>query len=56
MMFTNIGFAGVAVILFVVLLLWGPKKLPELGKAAGQTLRSFRQSVDGKSDDTPKDK
>lgn len=50
-MFTNIGFAGVVVILFVVLLLWGPKKLPELGKAAGQTLRAFRQSVDDKSED-----
>lgn len=53
-MFANIGFAGVAVILFVVLLLWGPKKLPELGKAAGQTLRSFRQSVNGKEEDSTK--
>lgn len=49
-MFGNIGFAGFVVILFTILILWGPSKLPELGKAAGQTLRNFRQAVNDKSD------
>lgn len=54
-MFANIGFAGVFFILFVALLLWGPTKLPELGKAVGQTLREFRQSINGKSEKNSKE-
>lgn len=55
-MLGNIGLAGFLVILFTILLLWGPAKLPELGKAAGQTLRAFRRALDGKSEDTTKSK
>lgn len=49
-MLGNIGFTGFVVIIFTILLLWGPSKLPELGKAAGQTLRNFRQAVHDKPD------
>ncbi|MFJ8264208.1 twin-arginine translocase TatA/TatE family subunit [Rummeliibacillus sp. NPDC094406] len=49
--------AGTAVILGVVaILIFGPKKLPELGKAMGSTLREFKNATKGLADDdeTPK--
>jgi sec-independent protein translocase protein TatA len=43
----NLGFGEIALIVFVALLLFGPKKLPELGKAAGTTLREFKKATKG---------
>lgn len=48
----NLGFGEIALIVFIALLLFGPKKLPELGKAAGKTLREFKQATKGILDDT----
>lgn len=45
---------GVLILIVFALLLWGPKKLPELGKATGETIKNFRRSVSGKDDDEPK--
>jgi len=36
------------VILFIALLVFGPKKLPELGKGLGEGIRSFKDSMQGK--------
>ena len=36
-------------IILVAFFLFGPKKLPELGKAAGKTLREFKKALEGKS-------
>ena len=36
------------VILFIALLVFGPKKLPELGKGLGGGIRSFKESINGK--------
>lgn len=47
----NLGFGEIALIVFVALLLFGPKKLPELGRAAGKTLREFKQATKGILDD-----
>lgn len=44
-MFANIGFPGLILILVVALIIFGPNKLPEIGKAAGQTLREFKKSA-----------
>jgi sec-independent protein translocase protein TatA len=33
-------------ILFIVLLIFGPKKLPEIGKSLGQSIRGFREAMD----------
>ena len=41
------------VILFIALLVFGPKKLPELGKGLGEGIRSFKDSMNGK-DETPR--
>ncbi len=35
------------VILFVALLVFGPKKLPELGKGLGEGIRGFKQGISG---------
>jgi len=43
--FNSIGVPGLIIILVVALLLFGPSKLPQLGKAVGQTLREFRSSA-----------
>ncbi|HEX6593508.1 MAG TPA: twin-arginine translocase TatA/TatE family subunit [Bacillota bacterium] len=51
MFFQNIGFPGLILILIIALVIFGPKKLPEIGKAAGQTLREFKKSTQGLSDD-----
>ncbi|OZB93635.1 twin-arginine translocase TatA/TatE family subunit [Paenibacillus sp. XY044] len=44
-MFQNVGFAGLMMILVVVLILFGPSKLPELGRAVGRTLSEFKSSA-----------
>ncbi|AMA73896.1 MULTISPECIES: twin-arginine translocase TatA/TatE family subunit [Aneurinibacillus] len=44
-MFTNIGFPGVILILVIALIVFGPKKLPEIGRAFGQTLKEFKNSA-----------
>ena len=36
------------VILFIALLVFGPKKLPELGKGLGEGIRSFKDSMNAK--------
>ncbi|TCS96653.1 twin-arginine translocase TatA/TatE family subunit [Hazenella coriacea] len=51
---TNIGIPGLIIILVVVLLLFGPKKLPELGRATGQTLKQFRDAISGNKSDEGK--
>ena len=38
------------VILLVLLLLFGGKKLPEVGKALGEGIREFKKAIQGKSD------
>ncbi len=39
------------IILVVVLLLFGPSRLPALGKSIGKTMKAIRDGVDGKGDD-----
>ena len=46
----------VVVILFVILLLFGPKRLPEIGKALGEGIREFKKSLKGDSDRDPEAK
>lgn len=43
----NIGPAELLVILLVALVVFGPRKLPELGKSLGAGLREFRKSTQG---------
>jgi sec-independent protein translocase protein TatA len=42
------------VILFIALLVFGPKKLPELGKGLGDGIRSFKDSMRNRDEGSPK--
>lgn len=39
----NIGWTGIVLIVLIALLLFGPSKLPQLGRAIGDTMREFRK-------------
>lgn len=41
----NLGMPEILIILLVALLLFGPKKLPELGRGLGQSIREFRKGA-----------
>jgi len=41
----NIGVPGLILIIVLALIIFGPKKLPELGRAVGQTLGEFKKSA-----------
>ena len=45
-MFGNIGMPELLVIMAIALLIFGPKKLPEVGKSLGKALREFRRTTD----------
>jgi sec-independent protein translocase protein TatA len=49
-----IGPMEIGIVLLLALVVFGPKKLPELGRGAGQGLREFKQSLTLKApDDEP---
>ncbi|WP_413376505.1 twin-arginine translocase TatA/TatE family subunit [Alkalihalobacillus sp. 1P02AB] len=49
----NIGIPGLIIILVITLIIFGPKKLPEIGAAFGQTLSEFKRSANSiMSDDS----
>lgn len=50
-MFSNIGIPGLILILTLALIIFGPKKLPEIGRAFGQTLKEFKKSTRELTDD-----
>ncbi|WP_078382376.1 twin-arginine translocase TatA/TatE family subunit [Sutcliffiella halmapala] len=49
-----IGMGSLLLIVFVALLIFGPSKLPQLGRAAGNTLREFKNATKGLADDDEK--
>ena len=53
----NVGPLEIAVVLVIVLIIFGPKRLPELGKSVGHGIREFKNSISGESDpDSPEEK
>lgn len=44
-MLSNIGIPGLVLILVIALIIFGPKKLPEIGRAAGNTLKEFKNAT-----------
>jgi sec-independent protein translocase protein TatA len=53
-MFQNIGIPGLVVILIIALVIFGPKKLPEIGRAFGRTLKEFKGATNGLISDEDK--
>ncbi|HEX5563837.1 MAG TPA: twin-arginine translocase TatA/TatE family subunit [Sporosarcina sp.] len=45
MSLASIGVPGLIIILVIVLILFGPRKLPEVGSAVGKTLAEFKKSA-----------
>jgi sec-independent protein translocase protein TatA len=45
-MFGNIGLPELMVIMMLALLVFGPKKLPEIGRTIGKAVREFKKSTD----------
>jgi sec-independent protein translocase protein TatA len=41
------------IILIIVLIIFGPKQLPQLGKSLGKTMKSIRDGVEGKDEELP---
>jgi len=62
-MVPEIGIPGLILILVVALIVFGPKRLPEMGRSLGKGMREFKDSISGKdeqselpppsADDTP---
>ena len=42
----GLGWQELVIILVIALIIFGPKKLPELGKSLGQAIRGFREGSD----------
>jgi len=47
----NLGFPEIMIILVVALLVFGPKKLPDLGRSLGNGIREFRKGTQGLKDE-----
>jgi sec-independent protein translocase protein TatA len=47
----NVGPLELAVVVIFALIIFGPKRLPELGKSMGKGIREFRSSISGENDD-----
>jgi sec-independent protein translocase protein TatA len=56
-MFNQIGPLELGIVLVIVLLIFGPKRLPGLGKQLGTGMREFKDSITGdkKHDEDPAD-
>ena len=52
----NIGPLEIIVVLIIVLIVFGPKRLPEMGRSLGKGIREFKESITGNDkDDEPDD-
>jgi sec-independent protein translocase protein TatA len=52
----NIGWQGALVIILILLLVFGPKKLPEMGRSLGRGMREFKDSITGKDEEYERDR
>lgn len=50
-MFNSVGPLEIIIVLVIVLLIFGPKRLPGLGKSLGSGMREFKDSITGKDGD-----
>jgi sec-independent protein translocase protein TatA len=48
----GLGWPEIAIIGLVAVVIFGPKKIPELGSALGKTLRGFKEELNKPSEDS----
>ena len=48
-LFQNIGVWEILLLLLVLLLVFGPKRLPEMGRSLGRGMREFKESITGQN-------
>jgi sec-independent protein translocase protein TatA len=51
----NVGLPEIAIVLVIALLVFGPKRLPELGRSLGRGIREFKGSLGGEHDEPADD-
>jgi sec-independent protein translocase protein TatA len=49
----GIGIPELIILLVVLLIVFGPKRLPEMGRSLGKGMREFKDSIAGKEDEEP---
>ena len=49
----NIGTGEIVLLLLLALLLFGARRLPEIGRSLGKGMREFKDSVSGRDDEPP---
>ncbi|HWL33136.1 MAG TPA: twin-arginine translocase TatA/TatE family subunit [Gaiellaceae bacterium] len=49
----GIGVTELVILLVALLVIFGPKRLPEMGRSLGKGMREFKDSISGKDDDEP---
>jgi sec-independent protein translocase protein TatA len=54
-MFGSIGMQEIVLVLFILLLLFGAKRLPELGESLGKGIREFKRGVSEIKEDIDKE-
>ncbi|BAZ45610.1 putative twin-arginine translocation protein TatA/E [Chondrocystis sp. NIES-4102] len=52
----GLGVPEVAIIAVVAILIFGPKKIPEIGSALGKTIRGFKEEMDNPQLDDEREK
>jgi len=50
-MFGSIGMPELIIIFVIALIIFGPKRLPDLGRSLGRGMREFKDAVTGKDDE-----
>jgi sec-independent protein translocase protein TatA len=50
-MIGNIGPLEIAIVVVIALVVFGPKRLPELGNGLGRGMREFKESITGEKED-----
>jgi sec-independent protein translocase protein TatA len=53
---SSIGLPEIAIVLLIVLVIFGPKRLPQLGRSLGSGMREFKDAVTGKNKDDDVDR
>lgn len=55
-MFQTLGFQELIIILVIAVVVFGPKKMPEIGRGLGESIRNFKKGMAEAESDEKKDK